>query len=338
MINTMDAPMPWFGGKRKVASEVWEMFGDVQNYVEPFFGSGAVLLGRPTSHLGYCETVNDKDFFIANFWRAVKNEPDAVAEYADNPVNEADLSARQIWLVKHAMPELEKRIPADINYYDAKVAGWWVWGICCWIGSGWCSGSGPWTEQDGKLVNLRDNGDAGRGVNRKRVHLGDAGQGVNRQNAELTGWMNDLSARLANVRVCCGDWQRVVTNGALTYGSTVGIFLDPPYDLGIRSDGLYNQDSHNLAQDVLEWCVTNGDNPRYKIALCGYDGEHNKLETMGWSSYSWVAGSSYQSKNGGVNGDNRKLERIWFNANCLSKQTAQYQLFGEDQDNLWEQE
>ena len=42
----LDAPFPWFGGKRRVAPIVWQRFGDVQNYVEPFFGSGAVLLNR----------------------------------------------------------------------------------------------------------------------------------------------------------------------------------------------------------------------------------------------------------------------------------------------------
>ena len=35
----MKSPFPWFGGKSKVAEIVWERFGDVQNYVEPFFGS-----------------------------------------------------------------------------------------------------------------------------------------------------------------------------------------------------------------------------------------------------------------------------------------------------------
>jgi len=30
------APFPWFGGKRKVAAEIWSRFGDVVNYVEPF--------------------------------------------------------------------------------------------------------------------------------------------------------------------------------------------------------------------------------------------------------------------------------------------------------------
>ncbi len=43
----LKAPFPWFGGKSRVAHLVWERFGDVGNYVEPFAGSLATLLGRP---------------------------------------------------------------------------------------------------------------------------------------------------------------------------------------------------------------------------------------------------------------------------------------------------
>jgi DNA adenine methylase len=43
----LQAPFPYFGGKSRVAEIVWARFGDVDNYVEPFFGSGAVLLARP---------------------------------------------------------------------------------------------------------------------------------------------------------------------------------------------------------------------------------------------------------------------------------------------------
>ena len=90
------APFPWFGGKRRVAPEVWERFGDVPNYVEPFFGSGAVLLGRPAKHAAKIETVNDLDGFVANFWRSVAHDPEATARWADWPVVEADLNARQL--------------------------------------------------------------------------------------------------------------------------------------------------------------------------------------------------------------------------------------------------
>jgi DNA adenine methylase len=88
------APFPYFGGKSKIASLIWQHFGDVDNYVEPFMGSLAVLLARPPEHRRIAETVNAKDNYLANFWRAVQAEPAAVAKWANWPVNETDLMAR----------------------------------------------------------------------------------------------------------------------------------------------------------------------------------------------------------------------------------------------------
>ena len=79
-MSKLKAPFPWFGGKSKVSELVWQRFGDVSNYVEPFFGSGAVLLARP--HDPKIETVNDLDGFVANFWRSMSLAPEAVAEHA----------------------------------------------------------------------------------------------------------------------------------------------------------------------------------------------------------------------------------------------------------------
>jgi site-specific DNA-adenine methylase len=42
----LKAPFPYFGGKSRIAAEVWRRFGDVKTYVEPFCGSCAVLLAR----------------------------------------------------------------------------------------------------------------------------------------------------------------------------------------------------------------------------------------------------------------------------------------------------
>ena len=36
---SLKAPFPWFGGKSRVSDIVWDHFGDVDNYVEPFFHS-----------------------------------------------------------------------------------------------------------------------------------------------------------------------------------------------------------------------------------------------------------------------------------------------------------
>jgi hypothetical protein len=76
--EALKAPFPWFGGKAIAAPIVWEGLGKVDNYVEPFFGSGAVLLQRP--HKPGIETVNDLDRYVANFWRAVQSDPDGVAQ------------------------------------------------------------------------------------------------------------------------------------------------------------------------------------------------------------------------------------------------------------------
>ena len=174
------APFPYFGGKSRAAHLVWAALGDVANYVEPFFGSGAVLLARP--HAPRIETVNDRSRFLANFWRAVKADPDAVAEHADWPVNESDLHARHRWLVAQLPGEFGARMDTDPEFFDARIAGWWAWGLCCWIGSGWCSGQGPWTAKGGEMV-LRN---PGQGVKRQLPHLGDPGQGVNRKLPHLS--------------------------------------------------------------------------------------------------------------------------------------------------------
>jgi DNA adenine methylase len=333
------SPFPYFGGKSKVTPLIWKYLGDVDNFVDPFMGSLAVLLGRPENHSGVTETVNDIDSFLCNFWRATKYAPDEVAQWADYPITETDLHARHLWLVNEGRERIAN-LTADPDACDAKVAGWWLWGICIWIGSGWCSGDGPWQAVDGKLVDNRKLphlgdagqginrklphlGTAGQGINRKRPHLGDAGQGINRKRQDIYAYMQALSDRLRNVRVCCGDWQRVVTNGALSYGATVGVFLDPPYAASTGRDmSCYNHETE-VSAAVGEWARAHGDNPRLRIALAGYDGEHVMPDT--WTKIEWTAGASYKSSNGDLTG-NRHLERIWFSPHCIRRARAAQQL------------
>jgi len=323
------APFPWFGGKSSVAQEVWSRFGDIDNYVEPFFGSGAVLLGRPGYHPNMVETVNDKDCLLANFWRAVKAAPDEVAHYADWPVNEAELHARHAWLLRR-MAEIEKFINGDPEFYDARAAGYWVYGISTWIGGGFCSGDGPWVTVLGDnghwaLVHREDaNGpnDASvcwLGLHRQLPHLGDNGKGIHSKSRRdnIYSLFEALSYRLRNVRVCCGDWSRVLTKCVTTVHGVTGVFLDPPYGVDDRSD-IYRCESRVVARDVLEWCIDNGGNNMLRIALCGYEGEgHEVLEDLGWQSFAWKAIGGYGNQSNGIGRDNAKRERIWFSPSCV---------------------
>jgi DNA adenine methylase len=117
------------------------------------------------------------------------------------------------------------------------------------------------------------------------------------------------------VRVCCGDWRRVVTDGALSHGDPIGVFLDPPYDQTMRDSTLYNHED-TVSADVREWAIEHGDNPRYRIALCGYEGEHDMPDR--WRVESWKANRAYGQSNGDTaNSINRGLERIWFSPACI---------------------
>jgi site-specific DNA-adenine methylase len=163
MADKLKVPFPYFGGKKDVASLIWARLGNPPNYIEPFFGSGATLLLRPDPPS--VETANDLDCYLANFWRATSRDPDAVADHVDGPVNETDLHARHRWLVlSDDAATFRDRMRTDPDYFDPKIAGWWCWGLCCWIGSGWCAPDH--LRRDGlPLERVRGEG---RGLNAKR--------------------------------------------------------------------------------------------------------------------------------------------------------------------------
>lgn len=303
-----------------MAHIVWERFGNPKNYVEPFFGSGAVLLGRPeaTDDMLRIETVNDLDGFVANCWRAMAHAPEEVFKCADQPAFENDLHARHTWLKARRM-ELTSHLEGDPDYFDAKIAGQWLWGMSQWIGSGFCgdAGSGPWIVEGGRLVK----GDAGRGVSRQIPHLGNAGTGV-AKNVGLMEWFDALSTRMKRVRVACGDWSRVMGPSVTTKHGMTGVFLDPPYDTG---EAGYAVDT-GCAADVLKWCEKNGNDPLLRIALCGYEGDHNKLTDLGWDVVEWKAQGGYGSQSDGEGRANSDKERIWFSPNCIKPNRGLFDL------------
>jgi hypothetical protein len=393
----LKSPYPWFGGKRRCADLVWQRFGDVPNYVEPFFGSGAVLLARP--HPARTETINDKDCYVANFWRAVTADAEGVAHYADGPVNEADLHARHRWLVSQAA--FRRRMTEDPEFYDAKIAGWWVWGISQWIGAGWCARpewagrvlggraargihTDVYTQRPNlttvnglhrKRVNLKrggngvhrktsleavrprlpdlggNSGAVGKGVLRQslqipqlsgagsgsgrgvlsrsatsrlgqwqtRPFLSSDGNGVQSQwiRANLVEYMRALQDRLRRVRVCCGDWRRVLGPSPTTCIGVTAVFLDPPYSGAANRDAsIYTHDDMDLAAEVRDWAVERGHDPKLRIALCGYEGEHEMPAS--WTSVAWKANGGYGNQSQGRGRVNAGRERIWFSPYCLT--------------------
>jgi DNA adenine methylase len=143
--NLNKTPWPWFGGKSQAAPAIWAALGDVPHFVDPFTGSLAALLLRPhpCNRTYHSETVNDADGYLVNAWRSIQLHPDETAEWASNPVAEADLHARHAWLLRWKTERDVERLMGDPEFCDPRAAGYWIWGQSCWIGGGWCSGRGP---------------------------------------------------------------------------------------------------------------------------------------------------------------------------------------------------
>jgi len=307
------APFPYFGGKASVADVAWRALGQPKHYIEPFFGSGAVLLNRPNyDPATHVETVNDKDGHIANVWRALQADPDAVAKVCDWPVNLADLSARKSRLLS-AGPGLLAALAADDKYYDVELAGCWIWASSCWIGAGLTSLGG--------IPNISD---AGQGVHRigKVPHICDAGKGVQEPyNTNIYEWFRQLSERLRYVRVVCGDWIRVCGGNWQAQIGPCGMFFDPPYSDPNRYSDIYHEDSMTVATEVAKWAYQRAGRDSCRIVLAGYYGEHEWLLDHGWRVHRWSARGGYgnlkRSEDGEAVGKyNRHREALFMSPNC----------------------
>lgn len=169
----LQAPWPYWGGKASVAQDVWKRFGKPNTYVEPFCGTAAVLLANPYWP-DVIETVNDAWAFIPNFYRAIKADPGEVAYHADERIDEVQMHAIHAVLAGQRS-QLAARLEGDPGYYDAKIAGQWVWLMSMWIGQGCCSGRGAWSvdldEEGYKVLVKKAKGESVDGISRQRQQI-----------------------------------------------------------------------------------------------------------------------------------------------------------------------
>ena len=312
---------------------MWAALGQPKTYLEPFFGSGAVLLLRPDFQPGvHIETVCDKDGFLSNCWRSIQFSPDETARWCDWPVIHCDLSARKRELIKNE-GQLLDGLSADPKWHDPVMAGYWIWAASCWIGSGLTAlGQRPHV------------GNSGMGVHAlgKRPHVSNGGKGVHAlgqiphvsnetadptapYNTNIYAWLRRLSERLRYVRVVCGDWTRICGGKWQDKGGDAGIFFDPPYshDVG-RDEGIYHEESATVAKAVAEWAVERGEQAAYRIVLAGYYEEHEWLLARGWTVKRWKAQGGYANVRRDVNEEtqgaaNRHREALFFSPHCLAR-------------------
>mgnify|MGYP002515741431 FL=1 len=72
----MRAVIKYPGSKWSLAKWIISHFPEHHSYLEPFFGSGAVLFNKPRSNI---ETVNDLDGNVVNMFEWIRNAPERLA-------------------------------------------------------------------------------------------------------------------------------------------------------------------------------------------------------------------------------------------------------------------
>ncbi len=72
----MKAVMKYPGSKWQLADWIISLFPEHHSYLEPFFGSGAVLFNKPRSNI---ETVNDLDGNVINLFEWIRKDPERLA-------------------------------------------------------------------------------------------------------------------------------------------------------------------------------------------------------------------------------------------------------------------
>lgn len=90
---------PYFGSKLSLLDHILPILPEHEHYVEPFGGSGAVLLNKPPSKI---ETYNDLDLDVVTFFRVLRQNPQELA--------------RQIEFTPYAREEYNlAKVPGDVS-------------------------------------------------------------------------------------------------------------------------------------------------------------------------------------------------------------------------------
>lgn len=259
----MKSVIKYPGSKWKIAPQLVELIPAHHSYVEPFFGSGAVLFNKPVSDI---ETVNDLDSDVVNLFRCIQKDSERLA--------------RLVMTTPFSREEYERQFDGCTSTLYAsnfqRAAGFL---IKCWQGHGF--------RTNGYKVGWK-NDVVGR---EKAYALWNW--------YRLPDWIIDITERLRKVQIENRPALEVIER--FNY-SQVFMYLDPPYMLGTRSGKQYmhemtDAEHEELLQMILQSrakiMISGYETDMYNDYLSGWEkkqfsscAEHGKprVETV-WMNY-----------------------------------------------------
>lgn len=242
------------GSKWNIARQLVELIPEHHSYVEPYFGSGAVLFNKPPSHI---ETVNDLDSDVTNLFRCIQKDSERLAKL--------------VMTTPFSREEYDKQFEGiDQTMYASsfqRAAGFL---IRCWQGHGF--------RTTGVKVGWKNDV-----VGRERAYaLWDW--------YRLPEWIIDIAERLRKVQIENRPALEVIER--FNY-SNVFMYIDPPYLLNTRAGKQYEELLKVLLQSRAKIMISGYKSEMYNYYLKDWNkksfnscAEHGKprIETV-WMNY-----------------------------------------------------
>lgn len=189
---------PWFGGKRRIAPQIVELFGGHKAYWEPFCGSMAVLMLKPPCEM---ETVNDLHGDLINLARVIQDKELGFQLY--------DKLSRTLYTEDFFKEAKERWISNPKNIHcDPDILRAYDYFVASWMGINGVSG----TERYNYAFALRWCVGSGQGARRWRSVV-----------ESMPAWHK----RLQNVVIIQRDAFEILENIKDEEG--VIVYCDPPY-------------------------------------------------------------------------------------------------------------
>ena len=315
-------------------------------YAEPFFGSGGIYFGCPYGPRPK-EIINDLDCYVANFYRSMQQDYENLAKLTDYPTISADMKARRHWL-RENRSTVQKLMDFNPEFYDTKIAAWWCYVV---TNSILISGSvsllpddyekiivpntlDELMEFDGeieypaKFDSARPEAGPRKGIHSKKFSIHSCPYcRCAEDNGVLDGTrllkpFTRIGRRLANCIILNQDWEKALnptilcTTKSYSDKLKIGVFLDPPYGVGSageRQERLYAYDTVTLIQKVQNKAIELSEDPRIRIAVCGFDTDYESWPD-GWEMVPWKRRGGME-KSGKT--DIARQEVIWFSPSCI---------------------